>query len=84
MRCLTLTYGGRFGAPVELSEKAIGDKALDAAVSSIGGFPFMMQLVGFRFWQAAGDERTVSLEHVQQGVERAREDMGERVLASDA
>lgn len=65
---------------VELSEKAIGDKALDAAVSSIGGFPFMMQLVGFRFWQAAGDERTVSLEHVQQGVERAREDMSERVL----
>ena len=39
---------------IEDSGKRIEERALDQAVRTIGGFPFMMQLVGYRSWQEAG------------------------------
>ena len=60
--------------------RTIGDSALDIAVSSIEGFPFLMQLVGFRAWDVNPTRQEVSLEDVQSGVERAKTEMESRIL----
>ena len=60
--------------------KSIGDAELDEAVRAIEGFPFMMQLVGYRCWQAAGQDDVIEMPHVKEGIVRAAEDMKNRVL----
>ena len=60
--------------------KTIEDDGLVRAVQAIDGFPFMMQLVGYRCWQASGGGECVSLAHVERGIERAADDMKNRVL----
>ena len=64
---------------VERGGKQIEPDALDAAVAAIGGFPFLMQLVGYRMWtQAEGD--VIDIAAAQRGVERAREEMRSNIL----
>ena len=49
-----------FLATVNDGGRRIGDKALGLAVRAIDGFPYMMQLVGYRAWAACrGDEITI-------------------------
>ena len=62
--------------------KKFDEDALRAAVEASGGFPFMMQLVGYRSWQAEGDGETLGFRSVELGVARATEDMKSRVLRS--
>ena len=50
-------------------------------VEAIGGFPFMMQLVGYRVWDQSPREREISENDVERGIELARSDMEQRVLA---
>ncbi|MDO4290823.1 MAG: AAA family ATPase [Eggerthellaceae bacterium] len=69
-----------FRQTVEFSQKKIGDKALERAAKAIKGFPFMMQLVGFRSWQFSGERESVSLEDIEQGAAMAENDMKMRVL----
>lgn len=71
-----------FRQTVESFDRVVDDDALEAAVDSIDGFPFMMQLVGFRSWQMAGDGPAIELHHVEQGIELAGNDMETRVLRS--
>lgn len=65
---------------IEDSGKRIEERALDQAVRTIGGFPFMMQLVGYRSWQEAGLKDVVGNEEVEHGVQAAWHDMRTRVL----
>ena len=65
---------------VEDSGKAIGDEALRMMVRATGGFPYMMQLVGFRAWQASKESGTISKKNVQDGIARARVDFKNGVL----
>ena len=37
--------------------KSFEPDALRAAVNAVKGFPFMLQLVGYRVWRMAGDSR---------------------------
>lgn len=60
--------------------KRFDEESLNAAVNASEGFPFMMQLVGFRAWQAAAGSKHIEREHVQQGIQRAALDMKTRVL----
>lgn len=69
-----------FRLTVEDGGKRIDDDALDLAASAIGGFPFMFQLVGYRSWNAARKERIISVEHVRQGSQIAKEEFDSRVL----
>lgn len=64
------------------AEKGFTDEALCAAVAVSDGFPFMMQLVGYRSWQAAGEQPEITVAHVEIGIERAKADMRTRVLDS--
>ena len=60
--------------------KRFDEDALDAAVRSVNGFPYMMQLVGFRSWALSGDSGTIGQGDVDGGIALATEDLRMRVL----
>lgn len=62
------------------SGKQISDAALEEAAEAIAGFPFMMQLVGYRAWQSADNADDLDEEDVARGVLLARNDIKMRVL----
>lgn len=62
-----------FRETVEDAGKTITSEALDAAVRASDGFAYMMQLVGFRTWAAAGKEPEIRIEHAERGGELARQ-----------
>lgn len=64
---------------VEKGGKRIEPEAEDIAVKAIGGFPFLMQLVGYRMWtQAEGD--VIDADSARRGVRRAQEEMRQNIL----
>ena len=65
---------------IEDSEKMIDSDALDLAVRSIDGFPFMMQLVGYRAWEEARSREVIGTREVENGVLAAQGDMRTRIL----
>ena len=69
-----------FESTVEAAGSAISDDALALAVESIDGFPFMMQLVGFRSWEDQGERGMIDEQSVEKGVHMARIDMENRIL----
>lgn len=56
------------------------EQGLEAAVASIGGFPFLMQLVGFRSWDENPDEEEISSEDFSYGIVAARSELEDRIL----
>lgn len=50
-------------------------------VDAIGGFAFMMQLVGYRVWDQQPSARDISAEDVKRGIDLARGDMEQHVLS---
>ena len=66
---LTMRQGG----------KLISGDALNVAVEAIAGFPYMLQLVGYRAWNMAGERDTVTVEDVTAAVEIAQRELDERV-----
>ena len=65
---------------VEDGGRRIGVAALTKAVEAIGGFPYMMQLVGFRMWGQHPENEEVSEADADAGIALARRDLKERVL----
>ncbi len=63
-----------------LAGKEVDDDALDVAVEAAGGFPFMVQLVGFRMWEAAVDDESISAAAALEGARLARLEFTERIL----
>lgn len=64
----------------EESGKSFTPSALQKATQATDGFPFMMQLVGYRSWQASRESEVIDDHDVEVGIERAAEDMKSRVL----
>ena len=65
---------------------SITDEALDLAAQSTGGYPYMIQLVGYNMWRMArrrtnGLGLSISLDDVSVGAEQARAKLGEGVCA---
>lgn len=56
------------------------DKGLDEAVFSIAGFPFMLQLVGYRSWNVRPTSKEISEKDFQEGIAVAKEEMKSRIL----
>ncbi len=67
-------------ATVEESGRVIDDDALDLAVAAIEGFPYMMQLVGFRMWAQHPAEEAITCADAEHGIQLAQTDFRERVL----
>ena len=71
-----------FELTVKEGGKKIKQDALEYAVKQIAGFPFMLQLVGYRSWVACGDGKTIELEHVEQGAKIAYKELQARVFGA--
>lgn len=65
---------------VETGGKHIDEKALAACTEAVDGFPYMLQLVGFRSWQSAHDRDLITLEDARYGIAAARQDFEDHVL----
>ncbi len=64
---------------IESGGRAIEAYALEAAMNALGGFPFMMQLVGYRMrTQAEGD--AIDLSAAERGIETAQQEMRMNIL----
>lgn len=90
LRRASRRYLGRIGTAevkiaarrtIEASERSIADDALDEFVRSVDGFPYMMQLVGFRAWAQNPQTEELSVDDVLCGASLAHEDMERQILA---
>ncbi len=69
-----------FRMTIENAGKAITQEACVAAVQAIDGFPYMMQLVGYRAWYEAQDSGTIAKEHVEAAIGLAERDIRNKIL----
>lgn len=58
--------------------REVRSDALDAMVEATGGFPYMMQLVGYRAWARNPGAKEITLQDVQEGIALAQRDMETR------
>ncbi len=68
-----------FRKSVEEGGRAIGNEALTVAVEAIDGFPYLMQLLGYRAWNQHPEASEVSLADVRRAVALAHREMEERI-----
>ena len=59
--------------------KSFEPDALEAAAKAIKGFPFMLQLVGYRAWRMAESSSAVDISSVNAAAGIARKELGQRV-----
>lgn len=62
------------------SDRDIEPEALDEAVNAIDGFPYMMQLVGYRIWAENPQNDTISKEDALRGIKLAQQEMADGIL----
>ncbi|WP_080801496.1 AAA family ATPase [Arabiibacter massiliensis] len=55
-------------------------EGLKLATEAIGGFPFLMQLVGYRSWDANPESKCISSADFHRGIAVAREELRARIL----
>ena len=65
-------------------ETSVGISAehLDQAATATGGYPFLIQLVGYHVWRFSKDAGHVTEESLERGIEAARRRLGSTVLAT--
>ena len=59
--------------------KSFKPDALEAAIDAIKGFPFMLQLAGYRTWRMAEDSDVVDISSVNAAASIARKELDQRV-----
>lgn len=64
-----------------LGGRRFDDDALRLALDAIGGFPYMLQLLGQESWRAAGDATLIGAAHVRQALPIAQRRLGQNVAA---
>ncbi len=67
---------------IETSGRSVERRDLHDAITAIGGFPFLMQLIGFQAWDANPAEERISANDIQLGIDLAMMEMNERVLGA--
>ena len=60
---------------VKISSRTIDESALQRATQAAGGFPYLIQLVGFHMWRQNPDNTAISLEDAEDGITFARAEM---------
>lgn len=71
-----------FRKTIEESGRTISAADLAKATEAIAGFPFMMQLIGFRAWEEHPEEKAISAQDVRNGIDIARKEMRARIFES--
>ena len=59
--------------------KTFEPDALEAAVKAIKGFPFMLQLVGYRVWRMAESSSVIDISSVDAAANIARKELEQRI-----
>jgi len=62
--------------PVQDAGRSIDDDALAAAAAGTGGYPFLIQLVGYWVWRSKESAATIDLVQARDGLQAARRRMG--------
>lgn len=65
---------------IEGAGRSVDNDALSRAVEVTAGFPYMMQLIGYRAWNASPEDTTVSLDDVDAGVCDAKRDLRRKIF----
>ena len=65
--------------PIEHNGKTITPEALQHATNATGGYPYLIQSVGYETWRAARNTDTITIEHAEAGADRARRNIGSMV-----
>lgn len=65
--------------PIVEGGRTIDDDALDYAVRGTQGYPFLVQFIGSKSWQEAGDAGRIQLAHARRAVRLARQAMGQYI-----
>lgn len=69
-----------FRDTIEDNGRTIADDALDRITAATGGYPFMIQLVGYQVWRKATSDH-IDLNAARNGIEQARTRLGSLVHA---
>ena len=62
--------------PIAAAGRRIEDEAVSEAVSGTGGYPFLIQLVGYWIWRSNETAHTIDLAQARDGIIAARRRMG--------
>jgi hypothetical protein len=65
--------------PITSAGRAIAREALDTVVAATAGYPFLIQLIGYRIWRQHPDRKTITTDDVRVGVDEARRRLGSLV-----
>lgn len=65
---------------IEEAGRSVDSDALAEAVRITAGFPYLIQLLGFRSWNASPGAKVVSLEDVESGARYAENDMKRKIF----
>ena len=65
---------------IEAGGRAIEPEALARAVELVGGFPYMMQLLGYRAWSQHPEGDVLTYDDVEAGADYARHDMRRKIF----
>lgn len=60
--------------------RAASSAGIAQATKAIGGFPFLIQLIGYRAWDISPCAESVSTEDFERGIDLARKEMRSRIL----
>jgi len=67
--------------PIEHAGRRTSTEALDAMVRATGGYPFLIQLVGFHSWRQSPANLEISVQDASTGIHQARRRLGSLVYA---
>lgn len=67
---------------IQENDRLADAEGVDHAVRSIRGFPFLLQLVGYRAWDLTSNAKQISSRDFDQAIAIARDEMDERILAA--
>jgi hypothetical protein len=62
--------------PIQDGGRSINSKVCDKATEATGGYPFLIQLVGYYIWKANQLSPTISLNDAEKGIAKAHRKMG--------
>lgn len=79
-RITDVEIANAFRKTVEAGGRSIEPEALESAVAAVDGFPYMMQLVGYRTWDVSEGLPQISTSDVTQGATLARMELRDRIL----
>ena len=65
---------------IELSGRSIDEAALEKVTDATGGYPFLIQLVGYHVWRQSPKAHEISLEDADEGIRYAVSDMNARIF----